>query len=200
MEFVFLILFVLLLFAIYSVADRISRLGNVIDGMRYDLKGISEELEKIFKIMDGESKMMTLKKKEIEALKKKLIKQLLAENKSKTQDEAEEEAAKTFKKIEEEVEKHGDSTYLLSVKKWVEKSEDWVENRNKYEHLLDKAREYISRKSQFKEGDLEKALETDYSGVKWLLEMLEAEKKVERVTKWDNELEGSRTVGWKAVK
>lgn len=139
---------------------------------------VADELAKIYKIMGGDLKLREINKKEMADLKERLILQYIATNPTKSRREAEKGLAGTLAKFDDP---DNFDMYRIGIEKWIESSREHVRNKNEYGRLLNKTKTFIKDKKEVKEKDIEKALGIGYAGASWLLEMLESEKKVERV-------------------
>lgn len=187
---ILLILILIALFAIerhlFHIIEILFNRGNNSDvaSLQGHLSTISNQIEEIYKVLGGDLKDKDVKKKERADLKKRYVKQMILRNPTKSKKAINVEADRLFKDAEiYEMTKDSD-TKFWSIESWVKGSEEWEWNNEKFGHLLDKARKFISDRSQINAVDIQEALNFDlndnYEGVKWILGELESEGKIEK--------------------
>lgn len=142
------------------------------------LEDLSEKVERVYKILGGDLKGKEAKKKDRAKLRKDFVKLFAIRNPDKSQKEVEEEAQRLFKDAEIEEETDDSDIKFWSLENWVKYSKKWAWRKEKYGHLLGKAKEFISNKSQITAVDIQNLLNTDAGGTRWILEELITEGKI----------------------
>ncbi len=194
---ILLILIVFVVFALFGIKEEVSHLQGSIGSLR-DKGEVGEILKKIYKLMGGDLKLRDIVKKEEEDLLERLTKQILLANPIKTRKQAEEEAKNAFEHYHTDLWTGNFDFGKEKLEEWIGKSKEIVKNRNKYSHLLAKARKFIEGKKEIKQEDMEKAMKTDETGAISLLESLELEKRVKRVLYYESEYAPVKS--WEVIK
>lgn len=174
---------------LFGLGFKENRGGN--RGVTEQLAKIAHQLENIYMVLGGNLKYKEVSDKELADLRERYTKQLLLVKNTKTKTEIEKEVAELFESPDIE-------WHVELIEKWIVELQELARKRDKYGHLMDNARRFVESKSEVKEEDVEKGLNTEWVGARWLLEMLESEKKVERVL--DYKGDSSPTIKyWKVI-
>ena len=181
-EVLIILVIIILVYEFGSIGKELSKLQYTLN--HQNLAGIGEELKKIYKIMGGDLKFREIEKKELADLRERFIKQLDVLQPNLTKEQIDKKVYNTIDKYDPE---EFATYHFLSIDRWIASSKEYVKDRNKYSHLLDRARRFVSKKPKyFTTKDFEKELQLEnIGGSMWLLEELEKEGVVKRVQEYD---------------